>query len=222
LEIYPRIFVIVNFKVPIISTAIAVISGLAVLLLYFSPLFLAGVDWHTVILQWATSLGAVALFVGLINLASVHSRKLDLEGDFPINSLALVMAMVITFGIVLVLGPASIWAMFILNYIQIPVETSLVAILAVTLISASAKLVRRKTDTFSLVFIGTALVILLTTSPLVIDLFPSIGDSFQAMRVWLASVPAAAGARGILLGIALGTIATGIRILMGTDRPYGG
>jgi len=212
----------VKLKIPVISTAIAVISGLAVLLLYFSPLFLAGVDWRTVILQWAMSLGAVALFIGLINLASVHSRKLDDKGDFPINSLVLVLAMVITFGVVLVLGPASIWAMFILNYIQIPVETSLVAILAVTLIYASARLIRRKTDTFSLVFIGTALVILLTTSPLITDLFPLIGDKFQAVRVWFASVPAAAGARGILLGIALGTIATGIRILMGTDRPYGG
>jgi hypothetical protein len=31
-----------------------------------------------------------------------------------------------------------------------------------------------------------------------------------------------AGARGILLGIALGSLTTGLRILTGTDRPYGG
>jgi hypothetical protein len=31
-----------------------------------------------------------------------------------------------------------------------------------------------------------------------------------------------AGARGILLGVALGTVATGLRILIGADRPYGG
>jgi len=212
----------VKLKLPIISTSIAIISGLVVLLLYFSPLVLAGMDWHTVLLQWATSLGAVALLIGLFKLASVHGRKLDDEGGFPVNSLVLVLAMVITFVVVLVFGPASVWAMFILNYIQIPVETSLIAILAVTLIYASARLVRRKTETFSLIFIGTALVILLTTSPLVTDFFPVIGDRLQAVRVWLANVPATAGARGILLGIALGTIATGIRILMGADRPYGG
>jgi hypothetical protein len=28
--------------------------------------------------------------------------------------------------------------------------------------------------------------------------------------------------RGLLLGIALGAIATGLRILMGVERPYGG
>jgi len=31
-----------------------------------------------------------------------------------------------------------------------------------------------------------------------------------------------AGARGILLGVSLGVIATGVRILIGSDRPYGG
>jgi hypothetical protein len=29
-----------------------------------------------------------------------------------------------------------------------------------------------------------------------------------------------AGARGILLGVALGTVATGLRVLLGIDRPY--
>ena len=32
----------------------------------------------------------------------------------------------------------------------------------------------------------------------------------------------AAGARGILLGIALGSLATGVRILIGSDKPYSG
>jgi len=212
----------VNLKYPVISMAVAVISGLAVLFLYFLPVIFGGVDWRTVLLQWASTLGAVALLVGLINLASVHARKLDDEGEFPFNSLVLVIAMLLTFGVVLVLGPASSWAMFIFNHIQIPIETSLVAILAITLLYSSARLVRRKTDAFSLVFIGTALLILFTSSPLVTDLFPAIGGLLQSFRDWIVSVPATAGARGILLGIALGTIATGIRILMGMDRPYGG
>jgi len=31
-----------------------------------------------------------------------------------------------------------------------------------------------------------------------------------------------AGARGMLLGIALGSLATGIRILIGSEKPYNG
>jgi hypothetical protein len=34
-------------------------------------------------------------------------------------------------------------------------------------------------------------------------------------------VPATAGARGLLLGVALGAIATGLRVFLGFDRPYG-
>jgi hypothetical protein len=37
----------------------------------------------------------------------------------------------------------------------------------------------------------------------------------------LNSLPVA-GARGILLGVALGSLTTGLRILIGADRPYSG
>ena len=30
------------------------------------------------------------------------------------------------------------------------------------------------------------------------------------------------GARGLLIGVALGTLLTGLRVLFGIDRPYGG
>jgi hypothetical protein len=83
-------------------------------------------------------------------------------------------------------------------------------------------MIRRRTDYFSLIFLATALIVLVTTSPLVTDLFPLIGERLHSLRNWFTTVPATAGARGILLGIALGTIATGIRILIGADRPYGG
>jgi hypothetical protein len=40
------------------------------------------------------------------------------------------------------------------------------------------------------------------------------------IKDWILNVPTLAGVRGILLGVALGTIATGLRILLGADRPY--
>ena len=44
----------------------------------------------------------------------------------------------------------------------------------------------------------------------------------QSVNTFLSQGLAAGGARGILIGVALGTITTGLRILMGFDRPYGG
>jgi len=38
---------------------------------------------------------------------------------------------------------------------------------------------------------------------------------------WLVTVPVGAGARGILLGIALATLVVGLRVVIGQDRTYG-
>jgi hypothetical protein len=42
------------------------------------------------------------------------------------------------------------------------------------------------------------------------------------VRPIITQIFAAAGARGILLGVALGTLTTGLRVLFGADRLYGG
>jgi hypothetical protein len=52
--------------------------------------------------------------------------------------------------------------------------------------------------------------------PFVAGLSPAL----PALRAWLLAVPVTAGMRGILLGIALGTIATALRVLLAVDRPY--
>lgn len=40
------------------------------------------------------------------------------------------------------------------------------------------------------------------------------------LRNWLIQVPSTAGARGILLGVALGSMLVGLRVLIGIERPY--
>jgi uncharacterized membrane-anchored protein YitT (DUF2179 family) len=108
--------------------------------------------------------------------------------------------------------------MWIFNYIQLPVEGSLMALLAIILVFAGIRLLRRRSSMLSIIFIVTAIVILLATGPLFGISVPGLTE----LRAWIAQVPAMAGARGLLLGIGLGIVATGLRILMGSDRPYGG
>ena len=91
-------------------------------------------------------------------------------------------------------------------------------ILAIVLLFAAARLLSRRLHWASLLFLAAAVIVLLGILPL-----PFFGQIsiLSNLRQWLTGVPAMAGARGLLLGIALGTIATGVRILMGVDRPYG-
>jgi hypothetical protein len=107
----------------------------------------------------------------------------------------------------------------LVNAIIVPVEASLMALLAVTLLYASIRLLRRRANLMSILFIATALLMLIGSATLP---FGEIGALNNFLRPWFQHVLALGGARGILIGVALGTLTTGLRVLFGVDRPYGG
>ena len=200
-----------------IYTAIAIGIGIVVLLGYFLQFDLL-VNLRIVLLEWATVLVAVALLVGIVNLFIVHLQKSAADQSNRVNSITLITSLTITLLVAGWFGPTHPISLWIFNYIQIPVEASLMAILAVVLIYAGVRLLRRKPNLLSIVFIATAVIILLMTGPLFGIDIPGLAE----LRIWIGKVPAVAGARGILLGVSLGIVAAGLRILMGADRPYGG
>lgn len=203
-----------------LSTAVAILAGLIVLLGYFLDIPLL-TDIRQLFLRWFVILAAIALLVGVVNLARVHLEKItERKPGFP-YSFVLLISLVITLVLGLLFGPTSDWSQWIFNYIQVPIESSLMAVLAAVLIFAAARLLRSRLTFFSVIFLTTALVVLLGTAPILGIEFPWLHGE-NGLRTWLQGLMAVAGARGILLGIALGTVATGLRILMGADRPYGG
>ncbi len=210
---------------PIISTVVAMLSGLVVLLLLLLP---TGLDaLYAGMIRWAAALAAVALVVGLANLVNVHIDKATGGGAEVVNSIALIAAFALTFLAAFALGPngetAGIEpANWLFQYIQLPVEISLMALLAVSLVYAAARLLRRNPNIFSVVFISTALLVLLGVSVLGTGDFGLLSELINGIHGWITQVPAAAGARGLLIGVALGAVAAGLRVLIGTDRPFGG
>lgn len=202
----------------LISTSIAISIGVIILLGALLPFGqLAAI--RVVLLQWALILAAVALVVGVFNLLRVHYGRVSAREKGTLYSALLIVFMLITVALGLFLGPTDPTVMLLFNAIQVPVEASLTAVLAVTLLYASVRLLRWRTDLVAVIFIVTAVVILLGTAPLpFIGTIPVLGD---VIRPFVAQVLAAGGARGILIGVALGTLTTGLRILFGADRPYG-
>jgi hypothetical protein len=130
----------------------------------------------------------------------------------------MILALLITLAVVGFLGPTAPWSLWIFNYIQVPIESSLMALLAVILPYAAARMLNRRINLFSLIFVAAVLIGLVGAASVSGFELPLFGE----LRNWVTQVPAVAGARGILLGVALGTVATGLRILMGADRPYEG
>lgn len=170
-------------------------------------------------------LAAVALLVGIINLITVHIKKLGADSENSGYSLILVIALLTTLiiGIIdmvqtyLVGKPNFQMTNWIFTNIQLPIESSLLAVTAVSLTYAAASILRKRMDLFSIVFFFIVILVLLGS----FSIPPATLPFLQVIREWILRVPALGGARGLLLGIALGTITTGIRILIGTDRPYG-
>jgi len=202
---------------PITNAIIAIASGILVILGYFFPGMFGGIQ--SVLIGWAIILAAFALLLGIFNLAMVHWKKVGNKEPGRVYSIVLLVSLFLTIIIVTSSGPAGSWSLWVFNTFQVPVEVSLLAVLAVVLVFAGARLLSRRPKWNTILFLATVLLVLLGSVPLFFfgEITPLI-----AVRNWLAQVPAVAGARGLLLGVALGTVATGLRILIGVDRPYGG
>ncbi len=210
-----------NFRFSTIWAIVGLVVGLFVLLGYFLdvPLIQA---LRLNLLQWAVLLAAAALLIGLANLASVHWRKVGLLEDGWGYSAVLILSLLITFGLSLFFQPDNAVALFIFTNFQLPVEASLMAILAVSLVVAGFRIVSRRRDLYTVLFVLVAFLVLIGTAPWP---FPGEGVfevAVRDVRAWITQVWAVGGARGILLGVALGASATGLRVLLGADRPYGG
>ena len=205
------------------NAVIAIVSGLLVLLCYFLPQIFGGLGGQ--LLQWAIFLAAFAMLVGILNLVSVHLKKISTRQRGAAYSAVLLLALVLTLALVSLdlatgdNGPAGFWSLWLFNSIQIPIEISLLALLAIVLALTAARMLGRRPNTFTVIFLLTVVIVLLGAAPLYL-----VGEvaPLNTLRSLATNLLAVGGARGLLLGVALGTIATGLRVLMGADRPYGG
>ena len=212
----------------VFSTVVAIAFGFLVLAGYLFGVNAGGTlsvlgQLQLFFLNVAVILTAFAVLVGMFNLLIVHTGKIRHNQKGAIYSAILVISLMVTFLLGLLAHynlpvAGSLFSDAFLS-IQLPIETSLMALLVVTLTYASIRLLHRRLDLLSVIFLSTAFLILVGTAP-----WPFLGDVpiLSNLRAWITQIPAGAGARGILLGVALGTLTTGLRILFGSDRPYGG
>lgn len=200
-----------------ITAFIAIVSGTLVLLGYFIRIpALTGME--TTLLNWAMILAGAATFLGIFNLISVHGNKIRLREKGSLYSVLLLSALLGTFFLTFILGPNHLVLQILMGGIIMPAEAMLMGLLTITLLYAAIRLLRRRANIMSFVFLIIAVLVLLGTATLPFGNMPV----FNSLRSWLTRAWAVGGARGILIGVALGTLTTGLRILIGADRPYGG
>lgn len=196
------------------ATAIAISVGLVLLIGYFLPVGLLG-QIPQIVLGWGVSLAGVAGLVAILNLLGVHWRKARAPRERDGYSPLFILAFLVTFIAGLVLGPAHAVYQQVVTSIQMPIEASLMGVVAISLTYASIRLFQRRRGVMPFLFVLSAITFLILLSGLL-----SFGSSLPIVS-FINRLPLA-GARGILLGVALGSLTSGLRILMAADRPYSG
>lgn len=204
-----------------ITAAIAMATGLIVLIGSLYPLD-ALVQAKTTLTDWAVVISGMAVLVGVLNLVFVQMEKVRTRQKNSLYGAVLVVSLL---GTVLIgifgefLGIGDTFINLAVDAIIVPVEASLMAILAVTLIYASVRLFRRRTDVMTIIFLLAALAVMVLIMP---TPFGPLLGSLSSPMLGFINLLSNSGARGLLIGIALGTLLTGLRVLFGIDRPYGG
>lgn len=200
-----------------LTIAITLLVGLTVLAGYYfqeqlGPLL-------GLVFEWGLILMGAAGLVGIGFLVAKHVRKLVHWQKGSLLSVSFIAAFLLALVAGFVLTPQSaLYRDLILN-VQVPVEASLLAILAVTLLYASLRLIRvRGWTPMAIAFLVSAIF------SLILDLgwIRTSSGSLAAMILSLLERLPLAGARGILLGMALGGLVMGLRTLLAVDRPDGG
>jgi hypothetical protein len=201
--------------IPILSFLV----GAVILAGYFFPgSAIAAI--RTPMLDWAVTLSGVAGLIAIANLVfGVHWRRLrDPEKDHLFSGLV-ILSFLVTLTLGIFLGPTNPGYQKVVTAIQMPIEASLMAILAITLAYSSLNLLQRQHNWMGFFFFVAVIVFLLLNS----GVLGFLGN-IPGLQILLSAVSQApiAGARGILIGVALGSLLTGIRIWLGSDRPYNG
>jgi hypothetical protein len=205
----------------IIPAAVAIGVGLLTLTTYL--LEASGLlSLRLILVDWAVLLAGWALLIGVLNLILVHIRRVQARERGWVYSLITAAAALFTLLVGSAEGLISPSPLYTPNTVTQVLFSGIVAssqaalagLVMFFLVVAAVRLVRNHTSTWSFVFLGAVMLTLVGWLPFQI-LSPARG--FQN---WFTRVPAAAGARGILLGVALGTLAVGLRVLTGVERPY--
>jgi hypothetical protein len=201
-------------KAPI-ATAVAITVGLLILAGYFivSPLVQ---NIRFFLLDWAIILAGVAGLVGIFSLLRNHWRKVRSR---EYGSLIVILSFLATLIAGLLLGADNPQFQYVVTGIQVPIEASLMAVVLFSLVFAAIRLFQKKNNLMGTIFLISMFVFLVMSSSFlgIAQNIPGLGAVISAIQ----TLPIA-GARGILLGISLGGIAAGVRILVGAERPYRG
>jgi hypothetical protein len=199
---------------------ITMITGLVFAAQYYVP-HPASEQLLTSATKWLQIIGGFALVLGVSSLFHVHAVKIRRKEAGWGYSFVLYAGMVGTIVIGLwangkeaVEGTMTAFG-WVYNYMMVPLQGTMFAILAFFIASAAYRSFRAKSKESAVLLIA-AVIVMMGRVPLGEYILPLSGDVSQ----WILNVLNASVRRAILIGVSLGTVALSFKIIFGVERSY--
>lgn len=204
----------------LLPTIIAIAAALLTLTGYLTPYQ----ELTALMVRWAAIVAAFALLLGFLNVLQVHSLRLTGGKQAlmsRLNSLVLLLTAAVSFiitsaGLLVNLELTRLLSDWWFGFVLLPLQAGAAALVAFALALAAFRLVRGRPNLWALPFLASALVVLIGAIPLP----EPLGTPLANLRTWWMETLSLPGMRGLLIGVGLGTLVMGVRLLIGMDRPY--
>jgi uncharacterized membrane protein YozB (DUF420 family) len=211
-------------EVPLLLT---VVFGILMIVDFFVPHpFIA--DWAQRFRDWAIIIIAFSFFLGVANLIKINAQKVSRrEAEWPFAAVLLAGLFVtiflgITFGIADTGGIRGVFNRIFL-YMYTPMQATMFSLLAFYIASAAFRSFRVRSFEATLLAV-TAVIVMIGRVPIGNAISEALhlpdGLTFGSVQAWIMDFPNLAAKRAILIGAALGSIATGLKIVLGIERNY--
>jgi hypothetical protein len=208
-------------ELPLLMTAVI---GIFMILSFFVPHHLVGVP-----ADYLQQCAVIVVAFGYV-LGGANALRVNLEGiarrqpDWPYK-LVLVISLIAT--VVVGLADGRRWqepgtaSMFLYNQMYSPMQGTMFSLLAFFIASAAFRAFRIRTVEAGLLA-AAALIVMLGRVPVGDALTSWLPESIRmsAVQEWIMNVPQNAAKRAILMGAAMGVMATGLRVILGIERSY--
>ncbi len=198
-----------------IPLTLCLIMGILMIVQFFVPHKLSETTFDLVV-KWVRIISAFALVLGVRSITVRSIERIRRRRKDWVYSIFTLLGLVITAVAGLGWGvKAGTPLRTIYNNILVPLGATMFSILAYYMASAAYRAFRARTKEATLLLIA-AFIVMIGKVPI----GSAISGRLPDFADWVLNVPNMAAKRGILFGVALGMIATSLKIILGIERGW--
>ncbi len=196
-----------------IPLMITFVAGMIMILQFFVP---ATQTMGESLQEWYMIVASAAIFLGSANLLNVHIHKIRYKAKnykYSPVTIAGFFAMIITglaYGI-----EQGLPFDYMFQTMMVPMGATMFSLLAFFVASAAFRAFRASNWRATLL-LASAFIVMLGRVPI----GSMIWNKIPLVSEWIMQVPNLAGQRAVMIGAAMGMVATSLRMIFGIERSY--